>query len=52
MTAEQFAGEMKIFVEKWGVSLVGGCCGSTPGHIKALKEAVSGIEPAHREIQL
>ncbi len=51
MTPEHFAGEMKTFVEKWGVSLVGGCCGSTPDHIRALKEAVSGIEPAQREVQ-
>lgn len=27
------------------VNIVGGCCGTTPGHIKAVAEAVKGISP-------
>src|SRR4051794_34923527 len=26
------------FVERYGVSIVGGCCGTTPDHIRAIKE--------------
>ena len=27
------------------VNIVGGCCGTTPDHIKAIAEAVEGLEP-------
>ena len=37
-----FAKGMKRFVEEFGVNVVGGCCGTTPAHIKALVEAVHG----------
>jgi 5-methyltetrahydrofolate--homocysteine methyltransferase len=30
------------FVEKHGVALCGGCCGTTPAHIKAISDAVGG----------
>ncbi|HST54591.1 MAG TPA: homocysteine S-methyltransferase family protein [Solirubrobacteraceae bacterium] len=32
------------FVERYGVSIVGGCCGTTPAHIAAIKERCA---PAH-----
>ena len=50
MTPEHYADEMKQFVEKWGVSLAGGCCGSTPAHIAALKKNLEGVMPAEREV--
>jgi 5-methyltetrahydrofolate--homocysteine methyltransferase len=50
MTPEHYADEMKQFVEKWGVSLAGGCCGSTPAHIAALKKNLAGVMPAEREV--
>src|SRR5699024_107552 len=28
-----------------GVRLIGGCCGTTPAHIQALKEGVTGLTP-------
>ena len=36
------------FVERYGVSIVGGCCGTTPEHIAAISERVSGRTPAPR----
>src|SRR6266536_673877 len=30
---------------------VGGCCGTRPEHLKAVVEAVSGVEPAKREVK-
>jgi 5-methyltetrahydrofolate--homocysteine methyltransferase len=30
------------FVERYGVSIVGGCCGTTPEHIAAIKDRCSG----------
>ena len=50
MTPEHYAAEMKSFVSEWGVSLVGGCCGSTPAHIAALRDTLAGITPAEREV--
>jgi 5-methyltetrahydrofolate--homocysteine methyltransferase len=44
--AEPFAAEMLKFVEKDGVALVGGCCGTTPEHIARLAEAVGDRAPA------
>jgi 5-methyltetrahydrofolate--homocysteine methyltransferase len=33
------------FVERYGVSIVGGCCGTTPAHIEALAQRVAGRTP-------
>jgi 5-methyltetrahydrofolate--homocysteine methyltransferase len=33
------------YVERYGVGIVGGCCGTTPEHIRALKERVEGLGP-------
>ena len=35
-------------VTELGVSIVGGCCGTTPEHLRQVVEAVSGIQPAPR----
>ncbi len=40
-----FAEAVAKFVEQDGVNLVGGCCGTTPQHIKALVEAVGDRVP-------
>ena len=45
---EAMAAIIKEFAESGLVNLVGGCCGTTPSHIKAISEAVRGITP--REI--
>lgn len=39
---EEFAEVGKKLVEE-GAAIIGGCCGTTPEHIRALKEAVKGI---------
>jgi 5-methyltetrahydrofolate--homocysteine methyltransferase len=39
------------FVKDYGVRIVGGCCGTTPEHLKAVVDAVSGVEPAKREVK-
>src|SRR6266700_224176 len=41
----------KHFVQDYGVRVVGGCCGTTPEHLKAVVDALSGIEPAKREVK-
>ncbi|MDD2941351.1 MAG: methionine synthase [bacterium] len=44
-TPEEFARSVKEFVKSGFLNLVGGCCGTTPDHIRALAEAVAGMTP-------
>jgi 5-methyltetrahydrofolate--homocysteine methyltransferase len=47
---EPLAAVLGEFVERFGVSIVGGCCGTTPAHIAAIRErcAANGRRPAER----
>jgi 5-methyltetrahydrofolate--homocysteine methyltransferase len=36
------------FVDRYGISIVGGCCGTTPEHIRAIAERVQGRVPQPR----
>ena len=36
------------FVERYSVGIVGGCCGTTPEHIRAIHERVDGRVPGER----
>ena len=42
---EKMAGQIKEWAESGLINIVGGCCGTTPTHIKAIAEAVEGIAP-------
>ncbi|UII58182.1 methionine synthase (plasmid) [Cytobacillus spongiae] len=44
-TPDSLSVKMKGFAEKGWLNLVGGCCGTTPDHIRALSESVSGLPP-------
>src|ERR1700730_263656 len=39
---EPLAQALQEFVERYGVGVVGGCCGTTPEHIAAIAERVAG----------
>src|ERR671914_1133217 len=45
---EPLANVLQEFVERFGVGIVGGCCGTTPDHIAAIVERVGGREPQAR----
>src|SRR3954464_10776180 len=45
---DPLASTLQEFVERYGISIVGGCCGTTPDHIRAIVERVGGGEPAPR----
>ncbi|MFB7143699.1 methionine synthase [Agrobacterium deltaense] len=47
-TPEMMARQVQGFVRDGIVNIVGGCCGSTPEHIRAIAQAVKGYKP--REI--
>jgi len=36
------------FVTTFGINICGGCCGTTPEHIKLVAQAVAGLKPAPR----
>ncbi len=44
-TPSKMAGFVRDFATQGWVNIVGGCCGSTPAHIKAIGEAVAGVKP-------
>ena len=48
---EELAQYHKHFVADYGVRIVGGCCGTTPEHLKAVVDAVANVEPAKREVK-
>ena len=47
-TPEQLSSVLGEFVERHGVGIVGGCCGTTPDHIRAIAERVAGRVPGER----
>ncbi|HSZ70672.1 MAG TPA: homocysteine S-methyltransferase family protein [Solirubrobacteraceae bacterium] len=46
---EPLASALGEFVERYGVNIVGGCCGTTPEHIRAIVERIGGLAPAPRD---
>ena len=50
LSPEGYAREMKRFVSEYGVSVVGGCCGTTPAHTRQLVTTLAGVKPAVREV--
>ena len=45
---EPLAASLGEFVERFGVGIVGGCCGTTPEHIKAIADRVRDLKPRPR----
>lgn len=44
-TPEQMATQIKKYIDKNLVNIVGGCCGTTPAHIKAIAQLVASVTP-------
>src|SRR5687768_2227971 len=44
-TPETLAPQLKEWAQNGWLNIVGGCCGTTPAHIKAIAEAVNGLPP-------
>src|SRR5271155_1629162 len=51
LTPQELAEYHKHFVQDYGIRIVGGCCGTVPAHLKAVVDAVSGVEPAKRDVK-
>ncbi len=48
LTPAELAQWHKKFVNDYGLNLAGGCCGTGPEHIKAVSDAISGLEAGHK----
>jgi 5-methyltetrahydrofolate--homocysteine methyltransferase len=49
-TPESLSKDLSHFARDLGVNIVGGCCGTTPAHLKAVVEAVKDLAPLRRDI--
>ena len=49
---QELATALEGFVDDYGISLVGGCCGTTPAHLEAVVQQVSGKKVQGRSPQL
>jgi 5-methyltetrahydrofolate--homocysteine methyltransferase len=49
---QELATALEGFVDDYGISLVGGCCGTTPAHLAAVVQQVSGKKVHGRTPQL
>ncbi len=47
---EPFAVALQEYAEKFGVRVLGGCCGTTPEHLKTLVDRIKGMRPILHEI--
>src|SRR5712691_4441874 len=50
-TPESLAEDLAHFARDLGVSIVGGCCGTTPAHLHAVVEAVKDVKPLSRDVK-
>ena len=51
-TPESFAAQVEHFAKDFGANIVGGCCGTTPEHIKLLVERLGSLSPKQRNARL
>ncbi|MCY0952395.1 methionine synthase [Streptomyces sp. H27-S2] len=51
LSASELADAQETFVREYGLSLVGGCCGTTPEHLRQVVERVRGTEVTARSPQ-
>ena len=48
LTPEEFVRHHSVFVKEFGTNIAGGCCGTTPEHIKLLADTLGGTAPKDR----
>ena len=52
LSPDELAIAHEQFIKEYGLSLVGGCCGTTPAHLKAVVDRVGGKQLTKRNIEL
>src|SRR6478672_5244284 len=51
-TPESFALQVEHFAKDFGANIVGGCCGTSPEHLRQVIERVGGLSPKDRQAKL
>ncbi len=51
-TPETFAAQVEHFAKDFGANIVGGCCGTSPEHLRQVIERVGGMSPKQRNAKL
>lgn len=51
LTPDELAQSLKYFAHDLGVNIVGGCCGTTPLHLKRVCELVGNVAPRKRQVE-
>ena len=51
-TPESFAAQVEHFANDFGANIVGGCCGTSPEHLRQVVERLSGVSPKQRSAKL
>jgi 5-methyltetrahydrofolate--homocysteine methyltransferase len=51
-TPESFAGQVLHFAKDFGANIVGGCCGTTPAHLRLIVEGTQNVSPKRRDARL
>ncbi len=49
---EELATALETFVNDYGITLIGGCCGTTPAHLAAVVNRLSGHAVKNRSIEI
>lgn len=49
VTPEEFLNELKIHLDSGKINIVGGCCGTTPNHIKVLKQYCTNVKQREKK---
>src|SRR5215510_12221208 len=52
LSPQELADYHKKFISEYGVRIVGGCCGTTPVHIKMVSDVCANLEPAKRDVEI
>ena len=52
LSPDELAIAHEQFIKEYGLALVGGCCGTTPAHLKAVVDRVGGKQLTKRNIEL
>jgi 5-methyltetrahydrofolate--homocysteine methyltransferase len=50
LEARPFTETLTEYVDKYGVNVVGGCCGTTPEHMRLLVQSLHGRQQSHRPV--
>ncbi|MEY4657392.1 MAG: hypothetical protein RL466_205 [Actinomycetota bacterium] len=49
---EELATALETFVNEYGITLIGGCCGTTPAHLEAVVKRLNGHAVKERTIEI